>query len=214
MHRKAAAVLFASSLLLSVQAKTFSEERVADAIMEQSEKYHIDPSILFTIGSVESDFEPLAIAVETTQESARVLSALRSDSIRVVFGDRKTYHSRRSIISLYPKDLETANYVIALLEKYGFCFDVGLMQINTVNFTLDEVRQMFLPENNVAKAASVYNVCRKHFKTLKNRVECYNRGAGNLKSALAKKNHSYYPYWKRFKRHYTRYFGKIPKDVR
>ncbi|HHO42671.1 MAG TPA: hypothetical protein ENN12_04865 [Epsilonproteobacteria bacterium] len=192
-------------------AKTFSEKEVGEAMIKVAKNYNIKPEILYTIASIESNFEPLAIAVETSRESAEILSKLRSLNIRVVFGDRKTYHSKKSLISIYPNDYEDAILIIGLLEKYKFSFDVGLMQINTWNFTLDEVEEMFVPEKNLEKAAIVYNDCRHHFKTTPNRVECYNRGVKNLKRALQGKNKNYKPYWERFKKHYIMYFKETPK---
>lgn len=206
-----ASFIFFTGYNILAHAKVFSETEIGDIILSVSNEYNIDPTILYTIASIESDFEPLSIAVETNRRSAEILSKLRSDNIRVVFGDRKTYHSKISLISLYPKDLETASYIIELLEKNEFCFDVGLMQINTVNFTLSEVRSMFLPENNIRKAATVYDDCRKQFKRLTHRVECYNRGAKNLRKDLAR-NKKYYPYWDRFQEDYKKYFIGLPND--
>ncbi|CAA6806687.1 MAG: Unknown protein [uncultured Sulfurovum sp.] len=187
-------------------AKAFLEEHFADEILRVSAKYSLEPSMLFTLASIESDFEPLAIAVETSPSSAKTLTALRSDKIRVVYGG-KTFHSGLSIVSIYPDNLETASYIAGLLEEMGFTFDVGLMQINTCNFSLKEAKDMFNPEKNLEKAAKHLSGCVKRYKNKVHEVECYNRGAGNLNRMLRKKKY-YYPYYKRYKKHFTSYFGK------
>ena len=196
----------------SASDKVFSEEHVAETLIKVAKEKKINAKILYTIASIESNFEPLAIAVETTSRSAGVLTALRSKNIRVIYDKEKskTFHSKISIISLYPKDLETAKYIIKILKKYHFCFDVGLMQINTFNFKEKEVEAMFYPEKNIKKAAEVYGHCKQRFSSLKHRIECYNRGKGNLSKDLKRKKY-YYPYWKRFKRHYKKYFNKTLK---
>jgi hypothetical protein len=193
-------------------SKPFSEETVGIIIAETAKKNNIDPKVLYTIASIESDFKPLAIAVETTAQSAGILESLRSKDIKVVYDAEKskTFHSKISVISLYPKNIETAKFIIKILKKYNFCFDVGLMQINTFNFTEKEVEEMFYPKKNIEKAAEIYGHCERRFRTLKHRVECYNRGKGNLSKDLKRKKF-YYPYWKRFKKHYKGYFGHYPK---
>ena len=202
----------------SYEEKAYSDDEVASTIVEISKKHAIPSDVLFALVSVESDFEPLAIAVETTRASAEILEKLRSPSIKVVFGDRRTFHSQKSVISVYPSDRETAHFIIGALKQQGFCFDVGLMQINTVNFKLSETDALFDPKNNLNKAATVIGHCKKAFRSLKNQIECYNRGAGNLAAALRRAKKSKkpmrYPYWKRFKEDYVSYFGKEALKIR
>jgi hypothetical protein len=196
--------------MMPLSAKIFTEEEVANSIIKASEKYNINPKILYTLASIESNFHPMVITVETTEESARVLSTLRRAGVRVVFSPKaKTFHSGLSIIDIYPDSTEIASYIIKLLKKHKFCFDVGLMQINTVNFSVKEAEKMYYPEKNIDRAARVFAGCQKRFNSIIHQVECYNRGAGNLKSAL-RKNKRYYPYWRRFRRHYKNYFGRNP----
>ena len=199
--------LFSALLLaapLAVSGKNFSEKEVGYAIIKASKKYGIPTKSLFTLASIESDFYPLVLTIETTPQSAKVLAKLREAGMRVVTGGT-TAHSKLSIVNIYPPDLETAQMIARELKRRGFCFDLGLMQINSVNFTLEEASDLFYPEKNIEKAARVFKGCTRRFKSLVHQVECYNRGAGNLRRSLKKGKH-YYPYWKRFQRHYRRYF--------
>ena len=190
--------------LSSLQAYIpFGEADIAKEIVLKAKEYNIDYRMLYTIVSVESDFEPLAIAVETSYHKAMVLKNLESKNIRIRTGI--TYHSRISLVSLYPDSYDTAVFIIAKLEELGFIFDVGLMQVNTVNFTLDEVKEMLSPRENLDKACKHLSACIGQFKSVTHQVECYNRGAKNLRRMLKKGKH-YYPYWERYKEHWKMYF--------
>lgn len=202
---KVASLVLSLSLLIpsSLLSSPFTDREVAEAMIRKGAKYNIDTRILYTIASIESNFEPLAIAVETSKHKAEVLKQLASDNIKILTG--RTYHSRIWLVSIYPDSYDTAVFIIHQLEKLGFGFDVGLMQINTVNFTLKEVKEMFNPEKNLEKACLHLSGCIKRYKSKKLQVECYNRGAGNLNRML-KKGGSYFPYWKRYNRHWNKYF--------
>jgi len=192
-----------------------SDDSVSEALLSNCNDGIVDCRMLYTLMSIESDFEPFAIAIETTAERASVLKNLRSKDIRVIYGG-KTYHSGLSVVSVYPNDIDTAIFIIHTLEKLGFGFDVGLMQINTVNFSLSEVKKMFYPYANIAKAKKHLKKCLREFSYLPHQVECYNRGAGNLRKSLKSarrkgKVYAYYPYWERYKKHWEKYFGKMKK---
>jgi len=181
----------------------FSEKEVAQEIVKQAKANDIDTRILFTLASTESDFKPLSIAIETSPARAEILKSLASKNIEVTAG--KTFHSKIALVTLYPKDYPTAVFLITKLEELGFTYDVGLMQVNTCNFCLSETKKMLDPKSNIEKATKHFKVCQKEFSSIKLQVECYNRGAGNLRKML-KKGGNYFPYWKRYKEHWDRYF--------
>lgn len=181
----------------------FNEQDIAYTILEKAKKYNLDYRMLYTIASIESNFEPMAIAVETSEAKAKVLKNLASKNIKILTG--KTYHSKIWLVSIYPDSYETAVFIIRELERLGFGFDVGLMQVNTVNFTFKEVERMLSPEKNIEKACKHLSGCMKQFKKTVHQVECYNRGAGNLRSML-RTGKEYYPYWQRYKAHWNKYF--------
>ncbi len=198
-----------SILLLSIFStfssadSPFGEVDIAQVILQKAQKYNLDYRMLYTIASIESDFEPMAIAVETSFEKAQVLRQLASESIKIRTGT--TYHSKIALVSIYPDSYETAVFIITRLEALGFTFDVGLMQINTVNFDRYEVEEMLSPEQNLEKACKHLSGCVSRFKNKAHQVECYNRGGGNL-SKMLRKGKAYYPYWDRYKQHWNKYF--------
>jgi len=181
----------------------FSEENIGRTIIQKAKKYNIDPRKLFTIASIESNFNPFAIAIETSKKKAEILKGLRSDRIKIQTG--RTYHSRIWLVSVFPKDYRDAVLIIEQLEKLRFGFDVGLMQINTVNFALSEVKEMMKPDKNIDKAAKILKSCIRQFKSEVHQIECYNRGAGNLRKML-RGSKRYYPYYTRYKRHRNKHF--------
>jgi len=189
----------------------FAEREVGLMMLMKSTKYGLNPKMVYAIASVESDFEPLAIAVETSKPKADVLRKLASKNIRVRIG--KTYHSKINLVSLYPDSYKTAVFIINNLERLGFTFDVGLMQVNTCNFNQKEVRLMLDPEANLEKASKHLKGCVDRYSSTKLQVECYNRGAGNLNRML-KKGGRYFPYWKRYKKHYYKYFNDNVEPVK
>ena len=181
----------------------FSEQRIAKVINQKAKKYGLDTRKLFTIASIESGFNPFAIAIETSYAKAMTLKKLQSTHIKIQVG--RTYHSRIWLVTVLPDRYQDAVLIIETLEKLGFGFDVGLMQINTVNFTLSEVKEMLKPQKNIEKSARILKSCMSQFKNKVHQIECYNRGAGNLRKML-RKGGNYYPYYARYKRHWKRYF--------
>jgi len=196
---------FALLLLLltsSIEAK-ITEYDVAYEINKNAQKYKIDPKLIYTIIAIESGFNPNALAVETTYKKAQVLKRLASKDIIIKTGT--TYHSRISLVSIYPKNYTTAANLAKRLEKEGFTFDAGLMQINTVHFSLEEAIEILTPSLNIEKGTKHLAHCLKQFSSLKHSIECYNRGRGNLRKMLKTKKR-YFPFWERFKKHYNSFF--------
>ena len=185
-------------------AKMVTEEEVSESILFVAKKYKIDPSTVYTIASIESNFKPYVITIETTPQIARLLEALRDLGLKIVTGGT-TFHSKQAIVNIYPKDIAVAQYIAEILKQNEYAFDLGLMQIHSTNFTLQETAALFYPKNNLEKSMQILTTCRKLFNTQKNQIECYNRGAGNLQKAL-KNNISRYPYYIRFVKHYNMYF--------
>jgi len=197
------AVVILTSLHSTSIRDRYSEKNVGNLILKYSNKYQIEPEIFFTLINIESAFNPFAIAVETNKQSALMLKKLNSDNIKIKVG--KTYHSKIWLVSIFPKSESDAIFMVKLLKKLHFTFDVGLLQINTCNFSTRESAYMLYPENNIAKGAKIFYSCTKIFKKFKHQVECYNRGAGNLRKAL-RKGKKYAPYFHQFNKKYKQEF--------
>jgi hypothetical protein len=185
-------------------ANTVTEEEVSEAIILIAEKYKIDPSTIYTIASIESNFKPYVITIETTPKIAKLLEALRELGLKIITGGT-TFHSKQAIVNIYPKDIAMAQYIAEILKQNDYDFDLGLMQIHSTNFTLEETAALFYPKNNIEKSMKILRTCMKRFKAKKNQIECYNRGGGNLNRALLNKKLKY-PYYSRFIEHYNKYF--------
>jgi len=185
-------------------ANTVTNEEVSEAIILASQKYKIDPSTIYTLASIESNFEPYVITIETTPKIALLLESLRALGLRIVTGGT-TFHSKRAIVNIYPTDITMAMYIAKILKEEAYAFDLGLMQIHSTNFTLEETSALFYPKNNLDKSMQILTTCSKLFDSQKNQIECYNRGAGNLRKAL-NQNKLSYPYYKRYEEHYGKYF--------
>jgi len=185
-------------------ANTVTEEEVSEAIILVAQKYKVDPSTIYTIASIESNFEPYVITIETTPKIAQLLEALRELGLKIITGGT-TFHSKQAIVNIYPKDIAMAQYIAEILKQNEYDFDLGLMQIHSTNFTLQETAALFYPKNNLEKSMIILKTCMKRFKAKKNQIECYNRGGGNLNKALLNKNLRY-PYYMRFVEHYNKYF--------
>jgi hypothetical protein len=177
---------------------------IADSIHYIKEKYSISEKTLFSLISIESDFKPLVITIETNPRVAKILAALRDIGVKIKTGGT-TFHSKQAIVDIYPANIEMAVFIAKNLKRLGYIFDVGLAQINSTNLTIKEIDKIFYPKVNLEKAAQILKSCARQYNSLKLQLECYNRGAGNIKRAL-RNGDNYYPYWARYKQHYKNYF--------
>jgi soluble lytic murein transglycosylase-like protein len=185
-------------------AQHTTNEEISEIILYMAKRYNIDASLIYTLISIESNFKPLVITIETTPKIAEFLKALREIGLKVVTGGH-TFHSKEAIVNIYPEDIAMAQYIAESLKQNGYAFDLGLMQIHSTNFLLEETALLVYPKNNLEKGLNILQECLKIFLEKKDQIECYNRGAGNLKKAH-KKGIITYPYYKRYKAHYNRYF--------
>jgi len=185
-------------------ANVVTEEEISEAILYVANKYEIDPSIIYTLVSIESNFSPYVITIETTPQIAQLLEALRDLGLKIITGGT-TFHSKQAIVNVYAEDLAVAQYIAEILKEQEYDFDLGLMQIHSTNFTLQETAALFYPKTNIEKSIKILKTCRSLFKSKQNQIECYNRGGGNLRRAL-KQGNIEYPYYKRFQKHYNKYF--------
>lgn len=196
MIYKALTLLFLSFRL--VFSQVFTEEEVVKGMIAAARHHNIPLESLVTIASTESDFRPLILTIETKPKTAKLLKRLAGAGLRIITGGQ-TSHSKLAIVNILPKSIEEAIFVARALKANGYTFDLGLMQINSCNFSLNEIDKLFYPSYNVAKSAKILKSCVISFKRRRDQIECYNRGAGNLKRYLKKKKRrKKFPYWKRF----------------
>lgn len=182
-------LLLLSFILLTLSYASFSKEQnIAQALKQEALNSKIDKRLLYTIAKIESNFEPLIIAFTSTKR-------LRIEGGRVSVKHLKYKNKYLIQIRGSQKDLET---IALYLINQGLNIDIGLMQINSINFTKEELPLLFNPSYNVKKATQVLSQCRAKFGSLKKSIECYNKGNNLGKS---------YNYYTNFTRHFIRDFG-------
>jgi type IV secretion system protein VirB1 len=192
--------LLSSLLLVTIGISSsfaFSDMYIANAIKSTATKENIDQRILYTILDIESDFKPFAICMLTTKENALKFKNINNPNIRIKASEYK-YNPKKWAVSFYPNSLGLAKALTRAFIKQGFSIDVGLSQINSVNFSMMEVDYIFEPNYNLLKSSKVLKDCAKSKKDLEKTIECYNYGF---------KERGIYPYYNRFVKSYNKNFG-------
>lgn len=167
----------------------YSKDEIVNSILEVAERNEIEAEILYTIVKMESKFEPFAICLLTNKAEANIFSNFNDENITINVQKYK-FNNKKWLVSLYPKNEEVAKIFAKNLLKLGYSIDVGLAQINCVNFTPNEIDKIFKPSYNLQIAAKVIRDCYKSKnKNIKKTIECYNYGI---------RNRSSYPYFNQF----------------
>lgn len=189
--------LVLSFLLITTSLFSFNEAYIANAIKDISVKESIDQRILYTIVNIESKFSPFAICMLTTKSNALQFKNINHPNIKVVTNEYKL-DSSKWVVSFYPDSLALAKALTKAFKQQGFSIDVGLGQINSRNFSIEEIDYIFEPNYNLKKSSIVLKTCAKEKKDLKDIIECYNYGFRNRGS---------YPYFNRFVESFNKNFG-------
>lgn len=178
-------------LIHSCLFANFSEASIAKALKENSQQAGIDGRILYTIAKIETNFNPLTIAFVSKEHYKPFKN---TKTLKQKYKDRFLYS-----ISSNDKDvlIEHARDLIVLKKE---SVDVGLMQINSINFSLDELDNMFDLNYNIAKSLKVLDICCVKYSNVKEIIECYNKGF---------RQHKYNDYYTKFKKSFTKDFGGI-----
>ncbi|EJJ7261997.1 transglycosylase SLT domain-containing protein [Campylobacter coli] len=161
---------------------------IANALKHNAIKYDIDKKILYTIAKIESNFETNIIAFLSDKKWK-----IKGESIKI----KNIKYKNKFLVQIRASINELKQIATYLIQK-GYKIDVGLMQINSINFNLDELNVIFNPNYNIQKAVIVLKQCRNNFKNTKNTIECYNKG-----NRIGEK----YDYYQRFLKHYIKDFG-------
>jgi len=184
-------------LFTNIQLLAFSDLDIAKAIKDVAKREDVDMRILHTIVSIESNFEPFVIAMTTTKENAKAFKRINDKNVRIVASEYK-YNKKKWILSFYPNSLAMAKALARAFKTQKFSFDVGLSQINTTNFKMEEIDYIFDPKYNLSKSSKILKECQRIKKNIIDTIECYNYGT--------KKRNSN-PYYNRFKSTFMKNFG-------
>ena len=134
----------------------------------------------------------------TNEQNAKYFKKLENKNVKITISNY-SLNRAKWVVAIKPINEAYAREIAKMLIKDGFSIDVGLGQINSVNFSKDELDDIFNPEFNLKKCAKVLRKCyNAKSKDMRNTIECYNYGMRNRHSN---------PYYKRFYEHYKKEFG-------
>lgn len=159
----------------------------------------IDFDILYTIVKIESNFKPLQISFLTNEKNAKYFKKQANENIKVIIS---SYSLNRAkwVVNIQTNTVKRAKEITKILVEGGFSVDVGLGQLNSINYSLEEIDYIFDPVYNLRKCAEILRNCYKAKNgNLQKAIECYNYGTRERGSN---------PYYKRFYEHYMKEFKR------
>ena len=187
------------ALFLALQALAYSPNEIVNAIAAVAQNEGVKPEILNTIVKIESDFEHYTISFLTNKANAHYFACMRKQNIRIKTSNY-SLNSSKWVVTIIPANEIYAVQIAKYLYEDGFSIDVGLGQLNAVNFSQNEIDYIFNPMYNLTKCSKILRKCwNAKDKNIKDTIECYNYGM--------RKRYSI-PYYKRFYEHYEKLFGK------
>ncbi len=174
--------------ILALAALANSDYEIANSLKNASKINNIDARVLYTIAKIESAFDPFIISFVSDR------SDFRFDNVDVKVAKFRS----KKLINISSKSPQTLIKIAHKLIDDGYKIDVGLMQINSQNFSKNELNQMFDLDKNIKAAAKILKSCNTKYQTMQKTIECYNKGFKGAKSL---------DYFTRFKNSFNRDFG-------
>lgn len=184
--------IFLFFLPLEIFANQISLD-IANALKKASLQSGIDKKMLYTLAKIESEFNPHIIAFVSKEKFNIAKEAKKKIHIRNI------PYKNKYIVQIRT-DKENLKHIASQLIKQGFSVDMGLMQINSSNVSEKELNHIFELDYNIAKSTAILKFCIKQKKSLKESIECYNKGLRKVTN---------YNYYEKFKRSFIRDFANI-----
>ena len=179
------------SLLLFISHCLAAQQPVSDIIADIAKQSGVDKKVYYSIVKIESDWENNLIAFNSNKKFYNELKPLKK-----IIGDMSLKFLRPNRIIIIA-DRESIISIAQGLYKRKINFDLGIAQINSVNFAYDEIPAMFNPKYNLIKANNVLAQCAERYRiSPKSTIECYNKGF---------RNHKGYAYFNKFLKAYAHY---------
>lgn len=180
--------VFLTSLVV---LKTLIAYDIDSIALEISKISGIDKQVYLSIIQIESNGKQNIIAFNGSKDFYKQLQGLKNidNSLEI----KQFYPNRIVIYSNTNK--ETIVAIARELYLLGKNFDLGVAQINSSNFSYEEIPLMLDLKYNIIKANNILADCQSKFKTIKPSIECYNKGYAN---------HKGYDYFKKFINSYFR----------
>ncbi|QKF65557.1 transglycosylase SLT domain-containing protein [Campylobacter corcagiensis] len=186
-------VLFLPFLLFSSDIK----QEIANSLKIVSYQSELNIGILYTIASIESNFNPYIISFVTSDID--LLKKLENGFKDTKYNFKYSKYGKKQYLANISSVSEKAMIKIAdFFWDMDFNIDFGIMQISKQNLTKSETKYIFNPLYNISKSSSILTSCNEKYKDLKNVIECYNKG-------FVKKNK--YNYYAKFQHNYNKFFG-------
>lgn len=181
-------LLFA--FVCSLFGADYSDQMIADSLKKLAYKHNIDKKVLYTIAKIESGFTPLIICFTSKSKDHKYLN------LRKIVGKYKDKY----LITFTGAELDLKIALKDLIQK-GYKVDVGLMQINSINFSNSEIDRIFNIEYNISKSIAVLKMCMKLGDDTKQIIECYNKGKRD--------KYARYDYYEKFKNSFLLSFARL-----
>ncbi|MBR8466474.1 transglycosylase SLT domain-containing protein [Campylobacter sp. faydin G-140] len=171
---------------------------IANSLKEIAVKNNFDSRALYTIASIESNFEPYIISFITTDKM--LINTLKNGLNSSDFKIKASKYGKvgRYIVSISANSEQNIINLADILWHRDFNIDFGVMQISKQNLSKNELEFIFKPDYNINKSAKVLSGCVAKYSDLKNAIECYNKGF---------KQKSKYDYFIKFVTNYNTFFG-------
>ena len=164
------------ALSLCVYAKDiYVEQHFIDATKNYPK---VNPGLMKIISMAETSGNPQTLSFLAYPDQAQTAySLLSQEGVRYRV---KAYDTKRYIFSVWPKMSEAPKvFTILKLSKVD-SYDIGLMQVNSLNARRngwDEMRLFTDLVYNVDKGAKILNDCLSSNSHLEGAIECYNKGS-------------------------------------
>nr|MBP3724492.1 transglycosylase SLT domain-containing protein [Campylobacter sp.] len=171
-------------------AFAYNNQEIANSIKKQAILSNVDTRILYTIAKIESNFNPFVIAFTSKNKNFKFANA----------NVKTQKYKDKYLIQIRSNDKNNLVKIAKFLINKGYKIDVGLMQINSVNFKENELYEMFSLDYNISKSIGVLSLCQSKMKNLKDTIECYNKGF---------KRYANKDYYARFKNSFNKDFGGV-----
>lgn len=164
---------------------------LSEVIADIAKQSGVDRKIYYSIIKIESDWESNIVAFNASKEFYNELKPLKK-----IIGDISLKFIRPNRIVIIA-DRESIISIAQVLYARKINFDLGLAQINSVNFKENEIPKMFEPKYNLIKANNVLAQCAEYYRiSPKSTIECYNKGF---------RKHRNYAYFQKFLKAYKHY---------
>ena len=165
-------ILLLIATCISFAYADFSKHTIAESLKQVAREEQIDVKLLYSIAKIESNFEPLIVAFTSGSRNYQFKKAKVSVNCY-----KDTY------VIQVRADEYTLKDIVRKLINAGINVDVRTMHINFINFSDNELNHIFKPKYNIQKSTQVLKNCNAKFFTLKETIECYNKGFRKKKTS-------------------------------